>query len=180
MVPIGAVALHIARDGHTAPPVDGQDFCCFPVGRSTCLPVHTHGLFALPQKQKAYHTTPTTDVTQQVQAEWNSANVSNVVESYVDVLEYLTTPEAQSVMEGNPSRLYKYWPHVDGSEATESLIVKPLYRRLAELPMFLNKWGKYAGVETGYIATVQVKPLVRKFASSSEFDIFDIPSQGFH
>ena len=176
LVPVGSVAVHVARDGQPAPPVDGQEFCCFPVGRKTGLPVHIHGLFVLPQNEKAYHTMPTTDVTQHMQAEWNTSVFQSILESYNDVLVYLASAEAQSVcMTDNPGRLYKYWPAVDSTEPIENLLVRPLYRLLADMPMFLNKHGVYDVLESGFIATTQVKPAVQKFVSE-QFAIFDIPA----
>jgi hypothetical protein len=71
LIPMGSVALHLDRDGqHLA--VEGKDFCCFPVGRKTGLPVHINGLFVLPNEHKLYYTNPTDNANQHVQAKWNT------------------------------------------------------------------------------------------------------------
>ena len=170
LTPLGSVALHLARDGQTAPPVDGQDFCCFPVGRKTGLPVHINGMFALPRDTKQYHTNPTEDVNQRVHADWNSAVLCNVVDSYCDALVEVQS----SCIQENPGRLYKYWPQLDPTGNLKSLVADPLLRMLAHRSVFLTEKGKFDRLENGFIATEKIKPSVTKFVSE-QFVVFEVP-----
>jgi sacsin len=170
LTPLGSVALHLARDGQTALPVDGQDFCCFPVGRETGLPVHVNGMFVLPRDSKLYHTNPTTDVNQRVQADWNTCVMANVVESYCDALLEVQT----SCIQENPGRLYKYWPQLDPKGNVKQLVADPLFRLMIDSSVFLTEEGKFDRLENGFIATEQVKPSVSKFVSEN-FQVFDLP-----
>ena len=108
---MGAVALHLTRDGQAVPPVTGLEFSVLPVGRRTGLPVHMHALFELPLDSKLYHTVPTTDVQQRTQARWNTAQYANVVSAYVSAL-MATCAECTA----NPLRIYKWWPQGDTKE----------------------------------------------------------------
>ena len=170
LTPMGSVALHLARDGQTAEPVDGQDFCCFPVGRPTGLPVHVNGMFVLPRDNKLYHTNPTSDVNQRVQADWNTCVMSNIVESYCDALLEVQS----SCIQENLGRLYKYWPQLEPQGNAKGLVADPLFLTMTDRSVFLTEQGKFDRLENGFIATEQVKPSVSKFVSE-QFQVFDLP-----
>ena len=85
------MALHLERDGQAVQPVEGREFAVLPVGRRTGLPVHTSAVFELPADSKLYHTEPTRDVQQRMQARWNTALYTNIVDAYVAVLVWAST-----------------------------------------------------------------------------------------
>ena len=157
------MALHLERDGQAVQPVEGREFAVLPVGRRTGLPVHTSAVFELPADSKLYHTEPTRDVQQRMQARWNTALYTNIVDAYVAVLVWASTSHCAA----NPLRLYKWWPQEVAAagdppppparQRARELVVVPLMQKLAELPMFLSKHGGYERLASGFIPTAHIE-----------------------
>eukprot|EP00960_Hanusia_phi_P055442 762970-Hanusia_phi.AAC.2 len=148
LVPCVAVAALLSCDGLALPKLEGQLFAYSKVMR-TGLPVHINGWFEVTSNafgllQNGLSKDNLSSV-ERFELEWNQELLESSSEAYVDLLASMCPR-----FKHTPLLFYSRWPQLACIETPFiETVHRPLYSKLAQLPLFLLGSGNFVKLQSG-------------------------------